>query len=101
MSALIGQPPANQNDYWIVLGIMRKIGLENLDPAKGILLPPPRPINDHYRSRGPGIIAANSVCIFLIIFFTGSRLFIRGLYRSLQWGWDDWIISVAMVSSVR
>lgn len=98
VSALIGQPPNGEEDYLIVKGIMRRIGLEGLDPAKGILIPPARPVNDQYRSRGPGILAGDSVCIFLIVLITGARLLIRAFYRGLQWGWDDWLILLASVS---
>lgn len=98
VSAFIGQPPNNQEDYYIVQGIFRRFGLEGLDPAKGAQLPPARPPNAHYESRGPGIIAANSVCIVLIILITGSRLLVRALYRGLRWGWDDWAIMLAAVS---
>lgn len=99
-SAFIGQPPNTQDDYWIVLGIIRRLGLPNHDPAKGILFPPARPLNDHYRSRAPQMLAANAICIILIILITGSRLLIRGLYRGVQWGWDDWLIGLAAVSLI-
>lgn len=100
-SALIGQPPNTEEDYWIVLGILRRAGLEGRDPAKGAQIPPPRPLNDQYTSRGPRIIAGSSVCIILIILITGTRVLIRALYRGLRWGWDDWMIILASVSLVR
>ena len=100
VSAVMGQPPNNQQDFWIVKGIIRRYGLKGRDPAEGVQIPPLRPLNDDYHSRGPGIIAANCVCIFLTLLFTGSRLLIRALYRGLRWGWDDWLILAASVSPV-
>lgn len=97
-SAFIGQPPYDQADYWIVKGILRRLNVKDRDPAKGVLIPPSRPLDDRYESRGPRIIAANIVCIVLIISITGTRLLIRALRRGLRWGWDDWMIFVASVS---
>lgn len=98
-SALIGQPPNNQEDYWIVLGIIRKLGL-HLDPAKGVLIPPARPPSARFETRGPRIIAADVLVIVLVILITGSRVLIRALYRRLKWGWDDWFIILASVGTV-
>ena len=94
----MGQVPNNQEDYWIVKGIFRRLNVKNVDPAKGVSIVPSRPFNDRYEGRGPGIIAANSLCIILIILITGARLLTRALHRGLRWGWDDWMILVASVS---
>lgn len=99
-SALIGQPPNNQEDYWIVLGILRRAGMPNLDPAKGAQIPPSRPLNDQYKSRAPMMLAADIVCIVLVVLITGTRLLIRALCHGLRWGWDDWMILLASVSLV-
>lgn len=97
MSALIGQPPNTEEDYWIVKGILTRFGLPG-DPALGIAVPPVRPPDAHFENRGPRIIATNSVVIVLVILITGSRVLVRALHRGLKWGWDDWVIILASVS---
>lgn len=100
-SAFMGQVPNNQQDYWIIKGIFRRLNDNISDPAKGLFILPSRPLNDRYGSRGPGLIVANSVCITLIVLVTGARLLLRALHRGLRWGWDDWMILVASVSLNR
>lgn len=98
-SAVIGKPPKNEDDYWIVLGIIRLFGLDS-DPAKGILVPPIRPLDAKFESRGHSLIISNVACIVLAILFAGSRLLIRALHRGLKWGWDDWFMLLGAVGSL-
>ena len=95
-SALIGQPPSTAEDYWIVKGILARLG-SHADPALGVLVPPARPPNANFETRSPQIVAADSVCIALVILITGSRLLIRALHHGLKWGWDDWVIILGSV----
>lgn len=95
-SALIGQPPSTVEDYWIVKGILASLG-SHADPAQGVLIPPARPPNAHFETQSPQIVAADSVCMVLVILITGSRLLIRALHHGLKWGWDDWFMIVASV----
>ena len=99
-SALIGQPPATQDDYWVVRGILNAIGLTDVDPKMGAPIPPKRPPPEiyHFETRGPGIVAGMSVSIGLMITFTGTRLMLRAMRKTLHFGPDDWMIIPALVS---
>ena len=101
-SALIGQPPLTDDDYWIVRGMLLVAGLENVDPHEGAKLPPARPPPDvyHFETRGPAILAGCAVSIALMLLFTGTRLVVRCTERSLHFGRDDWFIIPACVGSV-
>ena len=102
-SAVIGQPPNNQDDFFIVRGLMRVMGLPDgvLDPAKGLQLPLKRPATDEYPlsypNKGPGVIAALSVAITLVVLITGTRLQLRFFRKDLHWGWEDIVIIPAAV----
>lgn len=93
-SALIGHPPNNQDDWFIIRGTARLFGIpdEMLDPAKGFPSPVQRPPNFHYASRGPSIAASSAVTMFLIILITGTRLGLRFFRRDLRIGYDDYLI---------
>jgi hypothetical protein len=93
-SALMGHPPNNQDDYWIVRGFARAVHLPDnkFDPKKGfpmLLKPPP---GYHHETRAPGIIASLSVAMAVVTAITGTRLCLRFFRRDLRWGWDDWMI---------
>ena len=96
-SAYIGQPPNTQEDFYIVRGILRKFSI-NADPSKGAHIPPTRPPNAPFETRGSQIVALNVVVITLIILITVVRLMIRALHRGLKWGWDDWTIILGVLS---
>ena len=102
-SAVIGQPPNNQDDFYIVRGLMRVMGLPDgvLDPAKGLQIPMKRPASDQYPisypNKGPGVIAALSVAIALVTLITGARLQLRFFRKDLHWGWEDIVIIPAAV----
>ena len=100
-SALVGQPPLTQDDYWIVRGNLLEYGLEKLDPSKGLQIPPFRPPPDkyHFHTRGPAIIAVCSVSIVIMLFATIARLLVRKLKKDLKFGRDDWLIIPATVNS--
>lgn len=98
-SALFGQPPKTDTDYWIIRSILLSAGLNHVDPNKGLKLPfltssSPQG-ND---SRGPGIIAGMSVAIVIMVVVTVARLLVRSFKRELRWGADDWLIIPAAVS---
>lgn len=98
-SAVLGQPPSTEDDYYIVKAIMQQFHLQGMDPAKGMSLGPP-PLNIQSDTRGPQIIASSTVFIVLIIFITGSRLSIRAFHPKVKWGWDDWVILAGAVRSM-
>lgn len=101
-SALFGQPPNNQDDWFIIRGFATWVGIpdEMLDPSKGFPSPVQRPPNSHYASRGPGIIASAAVTIFLVVLITGTRLGLRFLRRDLTVGYDDYFIIPAALLTI-
>ena len=95
-SAVIGQPPNTDRDYYIVRALLRLLHLDQ-DPAKGISFGPIPPGLSEKDTHGPRILAGCIVLLILSIFITGSRLLIRAFQQKLRWGWDDWAIVPAFV----
>ena len=102
-SAIVGQPPNNQDDSDVISGLLRIMGIPDkvLDPAYGLPLPLKRPNNDHFpidfHDQGPRIIAAMCTAITLVSLVTGARLGLRFFRKDLHWGWEDFIILPAAV----
>lgn len=98
-SALVGMPPNNQDDYWIVRANLFAAGLTKLDPAKGAKIPPPRPPPDQYvfESKATEVIACSAVCVAIMLIVTISRLMLRRFKTRLRWGADDWFIIPGLV----
>lgn len=98
-SAFIDTPPASHRDYMIVKSMLLSVGLTDLDPANGVKLPPAKPKDYHFETRGPGIIAGLSVCIAVIASVTLLRLYLRAAVKKLKWGLDDWLMVPGLVST--
>ena len=99
-SALIGEPPLTEDDFWVVRGNLLSAGLlENLDPANGLQIPPQRPPPDQYefQTRGPVIIAVCSLVFAIMFCVTVARLLVRQFKKDLKFGLDDWLILPALV----
>ena len=96
-SAFVGHPPANQDDYWIIKGFLRQLGLPEkmIHPEKG--LPIHRPPNASDDERGTELLTAMCVAMALIIIITGTRLSLRYFRHDLKWGLDDWMLIPALV----
>jgi len=99
VSALIGQPPLTPDDYFIVRGLLLNAGLVNVDPGKGLHLPPfrPPPNQYHFQTRGPAILAVCSVLIVVMLSATVGRLLVRHFKKGPSPGLDDWLIIPALV----
>lgn len=99
VSALIGQPPLTPDDYLIVRGLLLSARRVNVDPAKGLHLPPFRPPPDqyHFQTRGPAVIAVCSVLMVVMVSATVGRLLVRYFKKGLRPGLDDWLIIPALV----
>ncbi len=91
-SALVGNPPANQNDFYIVRGFYRSYNLPFMNPEEGIPVLKAPPGAPHGQNRGPGIIGSYSVLIFLLVVITSTRLALRYFKKNLKWGPDDYAI---------
>ncbi|KAL8880640.1 MAG: hypothetical protein Q9192_007976 [Flavoplaca navasiana] len=98
-SALIGQPPLTDSDYWIVKGNQLLSGKSNLDPSKGLKIPPLRPPPDQYRleTRGPAITAVSAVIFVIMISVTMARFMLRKFMKELKFGLDDWLMVPALI----
>jgi hypothetical protein len=87
-SALVGHPPNNQDDYWIIKGFLRQSGLpdKTIHPDKGLPIHKPPHASDD--ERGTGLMAAMCVAIVLIFLITVTRFSLRYFRSDLNWGWD-------------
>ena len=99
-SALVGEPPANQNDYYIIKGFYRGYNLPVMNYSEGIPLLVAPPGASHGQNRGPGIIGSYSVLIFLLMAITSARLALRYFKKTLKWGPDDYAIILGASGAV-
>lgn len=112
-SALIGSPPATDEDYYIVKGFhylifsrLKAIGQLHgapppIHPEKGSQLahrPPPNLY--HFEDRGGDYLTAACTAIAIMVLVTGARLAIRARNAKLYFGADDWLILVGVVRLV-
>ncbi|KAM3081955.1 hypothetical protein ACMFMG_004415 [Clarireedia jacksonii] len=91
ISALIGQPPNTTDDYYIVNYLILAFGAKS-SPLKGITIPPVRPENYVFTTRGPSILIGMSLAIATMAIITSLRLLIRLRGRGLVLGLDDFFI---------
>lgn len=103
VSAYFNTPPANELDERIAAGLLLLTGLTpNIkDPKNGVTIPPFRPKeNYHLETKGPGVIAALSVCMVILTLATFLRLGIRLFVHGVRFGADDWLIIPAYLLSM-
>ena len=91
-SALYGQPPATENDFWIVKGLLYNMG-SDADPANGI--PEAQVPRLNHDNRSGSIVAGAALAIFFIVTITAARVIARKTMSSASLGWDDTLIVVA------
>ena len=97
-SALVGQPPNTERDYYIVRGFLRSAGLFHVDPALGYIRAAQPPSPDYtYASRQPGIIVGLIIIIVAITTATVTRLVLRASMSQMRFGADDWATMAAGV----
>ncbi|KAL8977827.1 MAG: hypothetical protein Q9205_006454 [Flavoplaca limonia] len=101
-SALIGQPAANEEDYWIAKALLQSLGMVGADPWKGVPLPPQRPPPELYRfeSRASSAATAYSVSMAFMIIITLTRLGLRIFSKRMRWGLDDTMMIFAFTLTV-
>lgn len=95
-SALLGQPPATQNDYWTIRGTFRTAKIPYTDETikagfKWVKIPP----NPPHDNRTAHIYGAMAVVIVLVTLITWTRIFLRYWRKELRFGSDDWAIILA------
>lgn len=102
-SAFINTPPANHRDYMIAKGMLLNAGITSdiRDPSKGVKLSPTRPEDYSFETKGPGIIAGLSICIFVMTAVTCLRLWLRFFVPRLKWGLDDTLIIPGLVRILK
>lgn len=96
-SAFLGQPPADQDDFYIIKGMYRAAYAFNKDPSKGYLFVPRKPENYGYNDKQASIIVGMALAIIIMMFTTALRLTLRRFKTGVRWGADDWILIPAAV----
>ncbi|KAK7439215.1 hypothetical protein Landi51_11192 [Colletotrichum acutatum] len=96
MSAFVGQPPATQNDYFIVKGLFHMAGMTTANPMTGYSLVAKQPPDDPHETKLPGVLAGLIFVILAVVAPTVARIWLRLRRGSvIQFGWDDWTIIIA------
>lgn len=100
-SAFIGQPPNTQRDWYIVRGLLRLVGMGEVDPAMGYILAAKNTGNTE--SKRPSVIAGLAVSLVVISSVTLARLGLRLSMSTMRFGLDDWatIAAAGMGLTVR
>ncbi|KAF2125527.1 hypothetical protein P153DRAFT_250873, partial [Dothidotthia symphoricarpi CBS 119687] len=99
-SAMIGQPPANLRDYYIVKGLFRMVTLNDANPMMGYFLAVKPPSGYVHESRAPGILVGMLVVITAIVLPTATRLILRLRQNKMKFDEDDWAILAAVFLAV-
>ncbi|KAL9130691.1 MAG: hypothetical protein Q9217_001170 [Psora testacea] len=99
-SAMIGDPPANLRDELIIKGLYAMAGKTNVDPSKGIAIPPKRPTNPSHEDKGGSVVAGLIVAISVIFAITVARTLTKWQYQNSRLGWDDALIIVAAAGAI-
>ncbi|EGU71851.1 hypothetical protein FOQG_11187 [Fusarium oxysporum f. sp. raphani 54005] len=94
-SAFVGEPPATEDDFYIVRGILRTYGLNNLNASAGLVFSIQRPENPPDESKKPAILAGMILVILAIVVPTVARVIIRLKGARTQFGADDLAIIAA------
>jgi hypothetical protein len=97
-SALVGQPPVTEEDYWIATYMMHTMGNFKGNASLGFKTSPARPHPIYFETRRPGIIVGLSICIVFMAVVTGLRLYLRFFTPRLKAGLDDMLIIPGAVS---
>ena len=100
-SALVGHPPANQDDFWIIKGFLRQSGLpdKKIHPEKGLPIHKPPHASDD--EQGTRLMVGMCVAMVLIVMITVTRLSLRWFRKDLKWGLDDWMLIPALVCTPK
>lgn len=100
-SAFVGDPPNTQRDWYIVRGLLRVVGMSDVDPAEGYLPAAAVRTDGAYATKRPGVIAGLVVVLLTILGVTGARLALRASVSQMRFGVDDWATIAAAVRSSR
>ncbi|CAD0100069.1 unnamed protein product [Aureobasidium mustum] len=93
-SAFLGQPPATQDDFYIIKGMYRTAYAFNKDPSKGYLFVPKKPTDYGYNDKQASIIVGMAMAIVIMLSTTTLRLVLRYFKSGVRWGADDWVMAI-------
>lgn len=96
-SAHLGDPPSNEDDFFIIRGMFRSARLFNANASEGWVSVAKKPADYEHESKQAGIIAGMVVVIVLITLVTAVRLASRYFKKSMKFCLDDWVILIATV----
>lgn len=97
-SALFGDPPNTQRDYYIIRGMERSYGVSNADPNGGFTYFASAPAGYVHETKTVSILAGLVIMILAILIPTVTRLALRASIPAMSFGSDDWAIILAAVS---
>lgn len=97
-SALVGNPPNNQRDYYIVRGLNRSYGLDNADPNDGFTYFAAKPVGYVHETKTVQALVGVVIMMLTILIPTIARVMLRVFNPGMEFGSDDWAIIVAAVS---
>jgi len=96
-SALLRQPPANEDDFFIIKGMYRAAYAFDKDASKGYLFVPKKPEDYEYNDKQASIVIGLVMAIVVMLFTTVLRLTLRRFKTGVRWGADDWILIPGVV----
>lgn len=97
-SALLGEPPNNERDYYIIRGLDRLYGSGKGDPSKGSAIFPSAPPGYVPEAKATPIVIGLVIIMFTILITTVPRVALRASNPAMTFGIDDWAIIAAAVS---
>ncbi|KAF4436306.1 hypothetical protein F53441_13287 [Fusarium austroafricanum] len=100
-SAFVGSPPATQDDFYVVRGVLRTYSLTKLNASAGLTFSIQRPENPPNETKVPEILVGMILVILAIVVPTISRVVIRLKGPVTQFGSDDWAILLAATGAGR
>ncbi|KAH0164812.1 hypothetical protein KCU67_g4982, partial [Aureobasidium melanogenum] len=99
-SAFLGQPPASQDDFYIIKGMYRAAYAFNKDPSKGYLFVPRKPADYGYNDKQASIVVGMVVAIVIMLSTTVLRLALRHFKTGVRWGLDDWVLLPGVIMAI-
>ncbi|KAH0011101.1 hypothetical protein KCU78_g10138, partial [Aureobasidium melanogenum] len=88
-SAFLGQPPATQDDFYIIKGMYRAAYASNKDPSKGYLFVPRKPADYEYNDKQASIIVGMAMAIVVMLSGMMSELAQKSISRDITYGYKS------------
>lgn len=97
-SALVGNPPNTQQDFYIIRGLDRSYELNISDPNDGWTYFAAEPSGYVHETKQTQVIVGLVIMILTVLIPTATRVILRASNPAMQFGSDDWAIILAAVS---